>query len=107
MIARVWHGYTKVENADDYERLLETEILPGIESEHRGGVHLLRRDLADAVEFITICYFDSLDEVKQFAGEDYEQCVVPPRARALLERFDERSQHYEIKREPVTRRIVG
>jgi hypothetical protein len=34
--------------------------------------------------------------VRAFAGEDYELAVVPPEARALLTRFDERSRHYEV-----------
>jgi hypothetical protein len=42
-------------------------------------------------------WFASLDAVRAFAGEDYEVGVVPPKARALLSRFDARSQHYEIK----------
>ena len=44
-----------------------------------------------------IMWFDSWDAVKQFAGEDYEMAYVPPKARELLSRFDERSQHYEIR----------
>jgi hypothetical protein len=44
-------------------------------------------------------WFDSLDAVREFAGADYEQCVVPPEARLLLSHFDERSQHYEVKAE--------
>jgi hypothetical protein len=103
MIARIWHGYTTGENAEAYEHLLQSDILPGIEQSHRQGVHLFRRDLPqqNEVEFITICYFENLDEVRAFAGEDYERCVVPPRAREVLKRFDERSQHYEILREPA------
>jgi len=42
-------------------------------------------------------WFESWDDVKHFAGEDYERAYVPQKARAVLERFDERSQHYEIK----------
>jgi hypothetical protein len=38
-----------------------------------------------------------LEAVRVFAGEDYEAAVVPPQARALLSRFDERSQHYEVR----------
>ncbi|HEY2854458.1 MAG TPA: hypothetical protein VGJ18_16500 [Gemmatimonadaceae bacterium] len=30
MIARVWHGYTKPEDADAYEKMLKPELLPGI-----------------------------------------------------------------------------
>ena len=62
------------------------------------GIQLFRRSLSpDEVEFITIMWFDSWEAVRQFAGADYERAVVPSKARALLERFDERSQHYEIK----------
>ena len=42
-------------------------------------------------------WFDSWDAVRQFAGEDYKLAYVPPKAREVLARFDERSQHYEIK----------
>ena len=47
---------------------------------------------------MTIMWFDSLDAVRAFAGEDYEAAVVPPKARMLLSRFDERSQHYKVKK---------
>lgn len=96
MIARLWHGYTKPENADAYQHLLLTKILPGI---HRvkgyQGSHLLRRESGSEVEFITLTLWDSLDSIREFAGEDYEVGVVPPEARKLLARFDERSIHYE------------
>jgi hypothetical protein len=42
-------------------------------------------------------WFDSLESVRIFAGEDYEVAVVPPAARALLSRFDARSQHYQVR----------
>ena len=41
--------------------------------------------------------FDSWDAVKRFSGEDYGRAYVPPKAREVLARFDERSQHYEIR----------
>ncbi len=96
MISRIWHGWTTRENADAYEALLRAEILPGITKiEGFRGVHLLRRDVEDEVEFVTICWFDTWEAVRAFAGEDYEVAVVPPEARRLLARFDPRSQHYE------------
>ena len=98
MISRIWHGWTTRENAAAYEALLKSEILPGIASRSiRGlsGAHLLRRDVPEGVEFVTILWFDSLDAVREFAGEDYEAAVVPEKARRLLTRFDARSQHYE------------
>ena len=63
-------------------------------------VQLLRRRLTSGeFEFTTIMWFDSLDAVRAFAGEEYERAYVPPKAREVLVRFDERSQHYELRNE--------
>lgn len=102
MICRLWHGWTKPENADTYEHLLREEIFVGIAA--RGipgyrGIHLLRRDLGDEVAFVTLMWFDTLADVRMFAGEDETAAVVPPRARQLLARFDERAAHYEVREE--------
>jgi len=101
MIGRIWLGWTTRENADKYERLLKEEIFSGIAEEKVSGykgMQLFRRPLdIDEMEFVTIMWFDSWDAVKQFAGEDYERAYVPPAAREVLARFDERSQHYEIR----------
>lgn len=100
MIARVWHGWTSPDNADAYETLLKTEIFPGIAAKGVQGyrrIELLRRPGDREVEFVTVMWFDSLEAVKAFAGEAYEVAYVPPKAREVLARFDERSQHYEIR----------
>ena len=102
MIGRIWHGWTTPENADAYEELLREEIFVGVKNRGIPGYHgiqLLRRDSGDLVEFITLMRFDTLDAVRAFAGESYETAVVPPSARQLLTRFDDRSQHYEIREE--------
>ncbi len=100
MISRVWHGWTSLENADAYERLLRSEIFEGIVARTIDGfvgIDLLRRDHAREVEFVTIMWFSSLPAVRRFAGTDYEAAVVPPAARALLRRFDARSAHYDVR----------
>lgn len=100
MICRTWHGWTTHANADAYERLLHDEVFRGIAGRKIAGYHgieLLRRDAGNEVEFQTLMWFESLDAVRTFAGNAYEQAVVPPAARALLARFDDRSAHYEVK----------
>ncbi|MBZ5499629.1 MAG: antibiotic biosynthesis monooxygenase [Acidobacteriia bacterium] len=100
MISRIWHGWTAPSNADTYEMLLKEEIFVGIQNRHIRGfksIQLLRRNVGNEVEFVTIMLFDSLDAVREFAGKDYEAAVVPEKARAVLSRFDDRSQHYEIR----------
>jgi antibiotic biosynthesis monooxygenase (ABM) superfamily enzyme len=100
LICRMWHGWTTPQNADAYDSLLREEIFRGIGARRLPGylgIDLLRRELGDAVEFTTIMWFESLDAVRAFAGEDYERAVVPPMARKLLLRFDDRSAHYEVR----------
>ena len=102
MISRIWHGWTTPASADKYEALLKEEIFVGIQNQRiRGfkGIQLLRRGVGEEIEFVTIMLFDSLDAVREFAGENYEVAVVPEKARAVLSRFDQRSQHYEIRAE--------
>ena len=102
MIRRIWHGWTTPGNADKYETLLKEEIFLGIENRRIPGfkgIQLLRRHVGEEVEFVTLMSFDSLDAVREFAGEDYEAAVVPEEARAVLSRFDSRSQHYEVRAE--------
>lgn len=103
MISRIWHGWTSRENAGAYERLLREEIFAGIASrltEGYRGIHLLRRENGEETEFVTIMWFDSMDAVKAFAGEDYEAEVVPARARQLLSRTSGLSAHYEVIQQP-------
>lgn len=98
MITRIWHGWTTPENAPAYEQLLRDEIFASIAARKLpgyGGISLGRRRSGDEIEFVTIMWFETLDAVRAFAGEDYERAVVPPRARAVLKHFDERSEHYE------------
>jgi heme-degrading monooxygenase HmoA len=103
VIGRIWHGWTKPENADGYERLLKEEIFPGIARKNvpgYGGIQLFRgpTDDGEEVEFVTIMRFDSWEAVRRFSGEeDYERAYVPPEAREVLARFDERSRHYEVR----------
>jgi heme-degrading monooxygenase HmoA len=97
VIARIWHGWTTRANADAYAEFLRTTMFPSM---HRVngflGVELLRREDGDEIAFVTVSRFESLDAVRDFAGEDYERAVIEPEARALLSRHDERSEHYDV-----------
>jgi heme-degrading monooxygenase HmoA len=95
MIARLWHGWTKPENADKYHNFLQSRILPGI---HRipgyQGAWLLRRNSGSEVEFITLTLWDSWDAVHEFSGPG-GHAVVSEEARRLLSHFNEESVHYD------------
>jgi len=97
MIARIWHGSARPDNADAYASHLQPELLPGL-SETKGFQRsfLLRRAVGDEVEFITIILFESLDDVRALAGEDYERAIVPADRIPLLTHYDARAAHYEV-----------
>lgn len=97
-IKRIWHGWTTLDNADEYQTLLHNEIFPGIEAKNISGyqsIELLRFKVGDEVEFVTIMTFDSLQNVIDFQGEDYSLSYVPDAAQLVLKRWDEKSSHYE------------
>jgi heme-degrading monooxygenase HmoA len=97
VIARVWHGFTKPEHADAYEALLKPELLPGL-SKVKGylGSYLLRRNLGNEVEFITIIHWESLDAIRAVAGSEYEAAVIPEERRKYLSHYDAKAAHYEV-----------
>jgi len=97
MIARVWHGWTKREDAGGYEAHLTPELLPGL-SRAKGflGSYLLRRAVGEEVEFVTVILWDSLQDVRAVAGPDYEKAMIPEERRKYLLRFDTQAAHYEV-----------
>ncbi len=96
MIARVWQGWTKAQDADRYETHYRSEVaaslrqVPGFR-----GARLLRRTVGDETEFISLTFFDDLAAIHLFAGDDHETAVIADEARAVLVRFDDRVRHYE------------
>lgn len=100
MICRIWRGWTSPSNADAYAGFLKTELFPSVEKELGGhgyrGFQVLRTDKGAEVEFVTMVWFDSLEAVQAFAGPTYETPVIHDRARALLSRFADRCDHYEV-----------
>jgi heme-degrading monooxygenase HmoA len=70
MIARHWRGWTRLQDANGYESLLRTKVLPGLKAieGYRGG-YVLRSDAPEESEFVVLNFFDSLDSVRQFAGQ--------------------------------------
>jgi antibiotic biosynthesis monooxygenase (ABM) superfamily enzyme len=98
-VCRLWRGWTTPENADAYERIVRGEVIPGIEARRIPGfrhIDLMKRDLGGEIEFQTLMWFDSLDAIKAFMGDDYKISHVPAAARAALSRFDERAAHFDV-----------
>jgi hypothetical protein len=99
VICRLWRGWTTPENAAAYEAIVRGEVIPGIEARRIPGfrqIDLMRRELGDELEFQTLMWFDDLDSIRAFIGEDYAVSHVPPAAQAVLARYDRRAVHFEV-----------
>ena len=98
-VCRLWCGWTTPENADAYERIVRGDVIPGIEARKIPGfrhIDLMKRNCGEEVEFQTLMWFDSLESIKTFMGEDYSVSHVPAQARAVLSRFDQRAAHFDV-----------
>ena len=98
MIARHWRGWTRAENADAYEELLKSKVLPGLKKieGYRGG-YIFRSDETEEAEFVVVNFFESVAAVERFAGPNYAVPVFEPEAKALLSRVEPIAKHYEVR----------
>ena len=94
---RTWRGWTRAEDADRYVAYLRETGL----SEYRAtpgnrGAWILRRDVGDRCEFVTVSVWDSLDDVRGFAGDDLERAVFYPEDDAFLVERETVVDHWEL-----------
>jgi heme-degrading monooxygenase HmoA len=97
VIARVWRGWASSATAGDYRHHYEIDVAANLRqiAGFRGARLLHRRD-GDEVEFTSITFFTTMDEVRAFAGEDPSRAVVEDAARAALVRWDDVVTHHEV-----------
>lgn len=97
MIARIWTGAVRREDADAYAEYMRATGVAGYEATPGNrGVWMLRRDTGDETEFVMFTLWESLEAVKAFAGEDYETAVFYPEDDRYLVRRDATATHYDV-----------
>ena len=97
MIARVWRGWTAVADADEYaEYLLATGMRQARETPGNGGAYFLRRIDGERAEFITVIFWETLEAVRAFAGDDIERAVFFPEDERYLVERELTVTHYEV-----------
>jgi heme-degrading monooxygenase HmoA len=97
MIARAWAARATTANAPAYARHLQDEVIPTLRSvDGYQGARLLQRHDGDQVEIVVVTWWDSLDSIRDFAGDDIGNAVVTGEAACLLSDYEERVLHYEL-----------
>ncbi len=97
MIARIWHGRTRADKADDYVSFLrKTGISDYRETQGNLGAYILQRIEGSEAHFLTLSFWESLESVKAFAGEDYDKARYYPEDKDFLLEFEPNVLHYEV-----------
>jgi heme-degrading monooxygenase HmoA len=97
MISRHWIGITRPEEAERYVEHLRKDTFPKL-SKIRGFISasILRRVVSQGVEFLVVTDWESLNAIREFAGEKPEVAVVPPVVQAMMVVYDKETRHYEV-----------
>jgi heme-degrading monooxygenase HmoA len=97
MIARMWRGFAIRERADDYVKHIQQSVVPELcKIDGLKGIYLLRQNSPDGVEFVVLTFWESMDAIRKFAGENPEVAVVAPAAQVLFREYDTEVKHFEI-----------
>ena len=102
MIARIWHGVTPAAKADEYLNFLNQSGVPDYQRiPGNRGVYVLRRLEGDQARFLTLTFWDSLQAIQEFAGEDVERAKYYPEDQDFLLELEPRVAHYDVLVRPA------
>ena len=97
MIVRMWHGRVPASKAGAYREFLNQRAIPDYQSiKGNISVHILQRDEDDITHFITMTFWENLEAIKGFAGDEVEVAKYYPEDKDFLLEFEPRVVHYEV-----------
>jgi len=97
VIARSWHGRVPRARADAYARYLERTGLADYRATPGNvGVIVLRRDDGDVTHFTLLTFWESLDAIRRFAGDDAERARYYPEDDDYLLEREPFVTHYDV-----------
>jgi heme-degrading monooxygenase HmoA len=93
----MWHGRVPTAKADAYRDFTNGRAIPDYRSVPGNlGVHVLERREGDVTHFITLTFWERLDAIRAFAGDDVERAKYYPEDPEFLLEFEPRVVHYEV-----------
>jgi len=97
MIVRMWHGRVPGEKAKAYRDFLNERAIPDYQSiDGNLGVYILERKEGGVTHFVTLTFWEDLDSIEKFAGEDVERARYYPEDKDFLLEFEPLVKHYEV-----------
>ncbi len=97
MIARIWHGKTSAKDYEAYTKFMQERAIPDYRNTI-GFIKLsfLRMIEGDIAHFKLITYWENMEVIKNFAGDDFTKAKYYPEDESFLLEFEDRVQHYEV-----------
>ena len=97
MIVRMWHGRVPSEKARPYREFLNARAIPDYRSVPGNiSVHVLERLDGAVTHFVTMTFWESMEAIRGFAGDDVEMAKYNPEDQDFLLEFEPRVTHYEV-----------
>jgi heme-degrading monooxygenase HmoA len=97
MIARMWHGAVPAAKSSEYLELMRKIALPEYRATrgNRGAWCLHRKD-GDVAHFQMLTFWDDVDAIKRFAGDDYAKAKYYDFDSSYLVEMEPKVTHYEV-----------
>ena len=97
MIARLWHGRVPAAKAAAYRDFLNRRAIHDYRSvPGNASVRILERPEGDVVHFVTLTFWESMDAIRAFAGDDVERAKYYPEDQDFLLEFEPTVVHYTV-----------
>ncbi|MCD4751797.1 MAG: hypothetical protein K8R40_01875 [Anaerolineaceae bacterium] len=97
MIVRMWHGRVPTSKAQAYQTFLNERAIPDYQSvDGNINVYILERKEGEVTHFITMTFWENMDVIKGFAGDDVELAKYYPEDKDFLLDFEPEVVHYEV-----------
>jgi len=97
MIARIWHGRVPTSKAREYRVFLNERAIPDYRPvEGNISVYVLEREEGGVTHFVTLTFWESMDAIRRFVGDDPELAKYYPEDKDFLLEFEPRVVHYEV-----------
>ena len=98
MVERHWKGIAIREKASHYIHHLKAETFPALRTiSGFKGLSILSREIEEGTAFLIITRWKEIESIRQFAGMNYEEAVVPDAVKAMMIRYDSWAEHYKVQ----------
>ena len=97
MISRHWLGIAKKERAGEYILHLQNDTFKKIKNiEGYISSRILQREVKEGIEFLIITEWESIEAIRQFAGEQFNIAVVPELVKEIMIKYEHKVKHYSV-----------